>query len=70
MSNEVINAGGEEKTVREDTAKSYRGTIWALISIAAFVLIAAIMFIYLSAKSASDGTPNQSPAELEQRRQQ
>ncbi len=70
MSKEVINVGGEEKTVREDTAKSYRGTVWALISVAAFVLIAAIIFIYLSAKSATDGTPNQSPGQIEQRRQQ
>lgn len=70
MSNETINVGGEEKTVREDTAKSYRGTVWALISVGAFIAIAAIMFIWLSAKSATDGTPNQSPAQIEQRRQQ
>lgn len=70
MSNEVINVGGEEKTVREDTAKSYRGTIWALISVGAFIVIGAIIFFFLSIKSATDGRPNESPAQIEQRRQQ
>ncbi len=69
MSNEVINVGGEEKTVREDTAKSYRGTIWALISVAAFIVIGAIIFFGYLVKSKTDSTPNQSPAEIEQRRQ-
>ncbi len=70
MSNEVINVGGEEKVVREDTAKSYRGTIWALISVAAFIVIGAIIFFGFLVKSKTDGTPNQSPREIEQRRQQ
>jgi hypothetical protein len=35
---------GEDVVVREDTAKSYRGVYWALLSVAAFILIAAIMF--------------------------
>jgi len=69
MSKDTINVGGEEKVVREDTAKSYRGTVWALISLAAFVLIAAIMFIYLSAKSATDNKPNETPAQIDQKRQ-
>lgn len=43
MSKEVINVGGEERVVREDTAKAYRGTNWALISIASFILIAAFL---------------------------
>jgi len=70
MAKDVINVGGEEKIVREDTAKSYRGTVWALISVAAFVVIGAIIFFFLSVKSATDGKPNESPAQIEQRRQQ
>ena len=44
MSKQVITSHGEEHLVREDTAKSFRGTYWALFSIAAFVIIAAILF--------------------------
>ena len=44
MSKQVISAGGEQQLVREDTAKSFRGTYWALISVAAFIIIAAIIF--------------------------
>ncbi len=44
MSKQAITVDGEEKMVREDTAKAFRGTHWALISIAAFILIAALMF--------------------------
>ena len=44
MSKQVITSHGEEHLVREDTAKSFRGAYWALYSIAAFVIIAAILF--------------------------
>lgn len=44
MAKDVISINGEERVVREDTAKAYRGVNWALISIAAFILIAALMF--------------------------
>ena len=70
MANEVINVGGEDKTVREDTAKSYRGTIWALLSVAGFVIIAALIFFTFFFKSATDNKPVQSPAQMEERRQQ
>ena len=69
MSKDVINVGGEEKVVREDTAKSYRGTVWALISVGAFIIIAAILLLGGFLKSATDGTPQQSPAEIETKRQ-
>ncbi len=45
MAKDVINVGGEDKVVREDTAKSYRGVIWALLSVGAFVIIAAILLL-------------------------
>ncbi|MEO6334401.1 MAG: hypothetical protein ABIO91_05390 [Pyrinomonadaceae bacterium] len=44
MSKQVITAGGEDHVVREDTAKSFRGVHWALASLAAFVIIAALLF--------------------------
>jgi hypothetical protein len=44
MSKEVISVHGEDKVVREDTAKAYRGTNWALLSLAAFILVAAFLF--------------------------
>jgi hypothetical protein len=43
MSKEVINVHGEERVVREDTAKAYRGMNWALLSILAFILIAGLL---------------------------
>ena len=69
MPNEVINVGGEDKVVREDTAKSYRGVIWALGSIAMFVIVAAIIFFVFFVKNVADGTTPTSPANIDQKRQ-
>ncbi len=69
MAKDTINVGGEEKVVREDTAKSYRGTIWALVSIAIFVAIAAIVFFGFLGKKATSDQPIQSPGQIEQKRQ-
>ena len=69
MSKEVINVGGEDRVVREDTAKSYRGVVWALISLGAFIIIAAILLLGGFLSSATDGSPQKSPAEIEQKRQ-
>ena len=44
MAKQVITAGGEDHLVREDTAKSFRGVHWALFSVAAFLIIMAILF--------------------------
>jgi hypothetical protein len=68
MAKDVINVDGEEKEVREDTAKSYRGVIWALLSVGAFVVIAAILFFTVFSKSATDGKPLESPASIENKR--
>jgi len=68
MSKDTINVGGEEKVVREDTAKSYRGVVWALLSVAAFIIIGAIMFFVFFGGSVGDGDL-QSPKEIEQKRQ-
>ena len=68
MSKDTINVGGEEREVREDTAKSYRGTVWALLSVGAFVIIAAILFfVFFGGSLATNDL--KSPAEIEQKRQ-
>ena len=69
MAKDVINVNGEDTVVREDTAKSYRGTIWALLSVAAFVIIAAVIFFTFFLKSATDDKPVQTPAQIEEKRQ-
>lgn len=56
MSKDVINVDGEDVVVREDTAKAFRGVNWALISIAAFVVIGAILFIVFFVGAAKDGS--------------
>lgn len=43
MSKDVISFYGEDVVVREDTAKAYRGVNWALLSIAAFVIITLLL---------------------------
>jgi hypothetical protein len=55
MSKDVINVDGKDVVVREDTAKAYRGVNWALISIAAFAVIAGIVMFIFFAGSAADG---------------
>ncbi len=68
MAKDTINVNGEETVVREDTAKSYRGVIWALLSVGAFVIIGAILFFVFFGGSLG-GNDLQSPAEIEQKRQ-
>ena len=69
MAKDVIKVDGKDTVVREDTAKSYRGVIWALLSVAAFVIIAAILLLGGFLKTATDDTPIKSPAEVERQRQ-
>ena len=66
MAKDVIKVDGEERVVREDTAKSYRGTIWALFSILGFVIIAAILFLVFFSGAVSDGNVK-TPAQTNQR---
>lgn len=68
MAKDVITVGGEERVVREDTAKSYRGVIWALLSVLAFIIITAIVFFGGFLGGVSDGDV-QSPSQIEQKRQ-
>ncbi|MFN0277547.1 MAG: hypothetical protein ACKVRN_02980 [Pyrinomonadaceae bacterium] len=67
MSNQVIHTGGEDVVVREDTAKAFRGVNWALLSIAAFLIIMAIMFFAFFWATAKDGTI-ESPSQIESQR--
>ena len=55
MSKDVINVHGQDVVVREDTAKAFRGVHWAMISIAAFVIIAGVLMFVFFAGSAIDG---------------
>jgi len=65
MAKDVITVGGEERVVREDTARSYRGVVWALMSLFAFVIIAAILFFAGLIGGASDGEMK-SPSQMQQ----
>ena len=65
MAKQVISVGNEDRVVREDTAKSYRGVYWALISVLALgAAIAAIVFFSGLLGSATDGDM-QSPKTIE-----
>lgn len=63
MAKDVITVDGQEKVVREDTAKSYRGVVWALTSVAVFVVVAAILFFIFFGWSAGNDLKNPQPAQ-------
>ena len=63
MSKQVITVDGQETVVREDTARAFRGVHWALLSLAAFVLITALLFFGGFLKMASDGTQPKAPVD-------
>jgi len=65
MAKQVISVDGEDTAVREDTAKAFRGAHWALISIGAFVLIAALMFFGGFLKLAADGNAGSAGSAIE-----
>ncbi len=61
MSKDVIHVHGEDVVVREDTAKEFRGVNWAFVSIAAFIIIAAILFITFFIVGTTGGLLKTSP---------
>ena len=69
MEKDVIEVDGEKVEVRADTAKSYRGVMWALISVGIIVLIGAILFFGFFTASVVDEGDQKNPAEVEQQRQ-
>jgi len=64
MSKDVINVNGEDRVVREDTAKAYRGVNWMIISLIGFVVIVLIVAATFFVRAASDGDIK-SPATIE-----
>lgn len=60
---QAINVGGEEHLVREDTAKAWRGINWALLSIGAFILILALVFLSGVFTASKDGGMDRTPVE-------
>ncbi len=65
MAKDVIKVDGEDKVVREDVAKSYRGVIWALLSVGAFVIVALILLLGFLSTAVDDST-TKTPAQIEQ----
>ena len=66
MAKDVISVDGEDRVVREDTAKSYRGVIWALTSIAIIIAILAVLVLGGFLKQLTGGNAD-SPAEIEKK---
>ena len=64
MSKQVITTGGEQHLIREDAAKSFRGVYWALLSLAAFLIIAALLF-FGGFFASLTGRSVDSPAQIE-----
>lgn len=56
---ETIEVDGKEVLVREDTAKSYRGVMWFLGTIAIFIIVALVMYFGFFAAAVSDGELNE-----------
>lgn len=64
MSKDVINVNGEERVVREDTAKAYRGVNWMILSLIGFIVIVAIVALTFFMRAAKDGSV-ENPAAIE-----
>ena len=64
MSKQVITIGGEQQVVREDEAKSFRGVYWALFSVIAFIVIAAVLLLGGFVTSFTSDT-GESPSQIE-----
>jgi hypothetical protein len=54
MAKDVITIDGEERVVREDTARSYRGVMWGLMTAAICLVILTVLFLGLFWKSAGN----------------
>lgn len=62
---QTISVEGEDRVVREDTAKAFRGVHWALFSVAAFLLIVLGLFLAGVISMGSDGGVDRTPAQIE-----
>ena len=45
MSKQVISIDGQDRLVREDTAKSFRGTHWALFTLLMIIVVALALLL-------------------------
>ncbi len=68
MAKDVINIDGEDRTVREDTAKSYRGVVW-ILTLLGIVLIGATFLFFVFFGGSLGGSDLKSPGEIEKQRQ-
>ena len=64
MSKEVIHVDGEDRAVREDTAKAFRGVNWMILSLIGFVVILLIVAATFFMRSAAHGD-TKSPGQIE-----
>lgn len=67
MAKQLIEIDGREVMVREDVAKAHRGVNWMAISMAAFVLLVALVTGFFIMTATSDGDIH-SPTDAPERR--
>ena len=64
---QTITVEGEDRVVREDTARAFRGVHWALLSVGAFILIVLALFFAGVITMGTQGGVDRSPAQIEQK---
>lgn len=63
---QTISVEGEDRVVREDTAKAFRGVHWALFSVGAFVLIIlALLLTGVISMGSNGGGVDRTPSHTE-----
>ena len=67
MAKQLIDVDGREVMVREDVAKAYRGVNWMALSLAAFVLLVAVVAAFFLMTATSDGDVKP-PTDIPERR--
>jgi len=67
MAKDTITVDGQERVVREDTARAYRAVNWTWVSIATFIVIVAVLAALFFLRAASDGSV-ESPQTIEQKK--
>lgn len=64
MSKDVIKVHGQDRVVREDTAKAYRGVNWMIASLVGFIVILTLVAAIFFLQAATDGDID-NPAAIE-----
>lgn len=62
---QTISVDGEDRVVRQDTARAFRGVHWALLSVGAFILIVLALFFAGVITMGTRGGVEKSPAQIE-----